>query len=143
MGRCRRDTTGIMIASNKTIIICNVQPYGWGERGWEKVLCFFKKSSVLSCLKKKKARSLSYYAIVNISSEAHFYANVFHEIKSITDALKRIAHDQHEQTSHIYFLIFQKDKFLFSELKKNYPTISLILPNVTAKVSTTNCAERH
>ena len=48
MGRCKRDTTGIMIASNKTIVICNVQPYGWGvgygEGGWEKVLCFlFKK----------------------------------------------------------------------------------------------------
>ena len=45
MGRCKRDTTGIMIASNETIVICNVQPYGrgvgYGVGGWEKVLCCF------------------------------------------------------------------------------------------------------
>ena len=30
MGRCKRDTTGLMIASNETIVICNVKPYGQG-----------------------------------------------------------------------------------------------------------------
>ena len=32
------------------------------------------------------------------SSEAHFPANVFYEITLITDALKKNAHDQNEQT---------------------------------------------
>ena len=32
---------------------------------------------------------------------AHFPANVFHEITGITDALKKNAHDQNEQTIHI------------------------------------------
>ena len=36
----------IMTASNETIVICNVKPYGrevgYGERGWEKVLSFKK-----------------------------------------------------------------------------------------------------
>ena len=31
-------------------------------------------------------------------SKAHFPANVFHEITDITDALKKDAHDQNEQT---------------------------------------------
>ena len=47
--------------------------------------------------------SLSYHEIVIFeqlifSSKAHFPANVFHEIKRITDALKKNAHDQNEQT---------------------------------------------
>ena len=33
-------------------------------------------------------------------SKARFPANVFHEITGITDALKKIAHDQDEQTVH-------------------------------------------
>ena len=41
-----RDTIDIMIASEETIVICNVQPYGRGvgdgEGGWEKVLSFLK-----------------------------------------------------------------------------------------------------
>ena len=43
---------------------------------------------------------LSYHAIV-ISEQLFLFlktANVFHKIKRITDALKKIAHDQNEQT---------------------------------------------
>ena len=50
-----------------------------------------------------KVLSLSYHAIVIfeqliLSLKAHFPANVFHEITTITDALKKNAHDQNEQT---------------------------------------------
>ena len=48
MGRCKRDTTDIMIASSEMIVICNVKPYerglgyGEGEGGGKKVLSFKK-----------------------------------------------------------------------------------------------------
>ena len=50
-----------------------------------------------------KVISLSCHAIVIFeqlifSSMAHFPANVFYEITGITDALKKNAHDQNEQT---------------------------------------------
>ena len=50
-----------------------------------------------------KVISLSYHAIVIFeqrifSSKAHFPANVFYEITGITDALKKNAREQNEQT---------------------------------------------
>ena len=54
MGCCKRDTTGIMIASNETIVICNVQPYGWGVgdgEGMGESVMLFKKSSVFCVVK--------------------------------------------------------------------------------------------
>ena len=56
-----------------------------------------------------KVLSLSYHAIVIFeqlifSSEAEFSPNVFHEITGITDALKKNAHDQNEQTIIQIFL---------------------------------------
>ena len=52
-----------------------------------------------------KVLSLSYHAIVifeqlNLLFEAHFPTDVFLEITGITDALKKNAHDQNEQTIH-------------------------------------------
>ena len=51
----------------------------------------------------RKVLSLSYQAIVIFeqlirSSKAHFPANVFHQITGISDALKKNARDQNEQT---------------------------------------------
>ena len=51
----------------------------------------------------RKVLSLSYHVIVIFeqfifSSNAHFPANVFHEIMWIIDALKKKAHNQNEQT---------------------------------------------
>ena len=52
IGRCKRDTADIMIASNETIVIYNVKPYrrgvGHGEVEWEKVLSL-QNSLLLLC----------------------------------------------------------------------------------------------
>ena len=49
------------------------------------------------------ALSLSYHAIIIFDqliffSKAHFPANVFHKVTGITDAIKKNAFDQNEQT---------------------------------------------
>ena len=68
-----------------------------------------------------KVLSLPYDAIVifeqliTFSSKAHFPADVFHEInQGITDALKKNAHDQNEQT------IYSVDIMMHTSANKNY-----------------------
>ena len=61
-------------------------------RGYEILFCFSQ-----SLLPRYRSYLMTSPLILSYT-KAHFPVNVFHEITGITDALKKNAHDQNEQT---------------------------------------------